>query len=106
MPFATGSALRNAIHLGAQLPTMVRGFYYEGWHMAGTPTKERRTEEFLERVKCDALRGLGLDPERAVQAVFEVTCEKIDGGDREADQGVSEPIAEPVARLSQCRTSR
>ena len=27
----------NAVHLGAQLPTLLRGAYYEGWHMAGTP---------------------------------------------------------------------
>jgi hypothetical protein len=30
----------NAVHLGAQLPMLIRGLYYEGWHM-GTPTKER-----------------------------------------------------------------
>jgi hypothetical protein len=29
------------VHLGAQLPLLVRGIYYEGWHMAGKPTRER-----------------------------------------------------------------
>ena len=31
-----------AVHLGAQLPMLVRGLYYEGWHMAGKPTKDRQ----------------------------------------------------------------
>lgn len=26
----------NAVHLSAQLPMLVRGLYYEGWHMAGS----------------------------------------------------------------------
>ena len=35
-----------AVHLGAQLPTLVRGVYYEGWHMAGKPTKDRSVQDF------------------------------------------------------------
>jgi uncharacterized protein (DUF2267 family) len=73
----------NAAHLGAQLPMLVRGFYYEGWHMAGTPTKERLTEDFLEHVNTHVLRGLRLDPEKAVRAVFETMCEKLDPGEIE-----------------------
>ena len=29
--------LENAVHLGAQLPMLLRGAYYEGWHPAATP---------------------------------------------------------------------
>ena len=39
-----------AIKLGAQLPILVRGIYYEGWHAAGTPTRERHVEDFAEHV--------------------------------------------------------
>jgi uncharacterized protein (DUF2267 family) len=69
---------QNAVHLGAQLPMLVRGFYYEGWHAAGTPTKERRKFDFLEHVSAEIFGGLKVDPETAVRAVFEVMCDKID----------------------------
>lgn len=74
---------QNAVRLGAQLPMLVRGFYYEGWHMTGTPTRERLTEDFLEHVNGHVLRGLRLDPENAVRAVLEVLCDRLDPGEIE-----------------------
>ena len=71
----------NAVHLGAQLPTLIRGLYYEGWHMAGTPTKERHKAQFLEHVSWTFDRRTDIDPERAARAVFEVVWEKVDPGE-------------------------
>jgi hypothetical protein len=45
----------------------MRGFYYEGWHVAGTPTRVRHKEDFLDYVNGDVFRGLGVDPEKAVR---------------------------------------
>jgi uncharacterized protein (DUF2267 family) len=73
----------NAAHLGAQLPMLVRGFYYEGWHPAGTPGRERHKEEFFDYVSGEVFGGLGVDPEKAVSAVFEVLCDKLDPGEIE-----------------------
>ena len=36
----------EAVALGAQLPMLVRGFYYEGWHPAGKPNKEAPRKSF------------------------------------------------------------
>jgi uncharacterized protein (DUF2267 family) len=61
------------VHLGAQLPLLVRGLYYDQWH-AGDPSllKVRSADEFLEHVA----KGLsGIRPVNAVtatQAVFRV----------------------------------
>src|SRR5579883_1390956 len=70
----------NASHLGAQLPTLLRGVFYEGWHMAGTPSKERHMEEFLGRVRRDLPRAPDLDAEDAARAVIDVLWERIDRG--------------------------
>jgi uncharacterized protein (DUF2267 family) len=75
--------LDNAVHLGAQLPILVRGFYYEGWHPASTPTKVRHKQDFLDYVSGDVFRGLGIDPEKAVRAVFEVMANRLDPGEVE-----------------------
>ncbi|RME32644.1 MAG: DUF2267 domain-containing protein [Gammaproteobacteria bacterium] len=41
----------EAVKLGAQLPMLVRGFYYEGWHLADKPLRVRHRDEFLDRVR-------------------------------------------------------
>jgi uncharacterized protein (DUF2267 family) len=73
----------NAVHLGAQLPILMRGFYYEGWHPAGTPAKVRHKQDFLDYVSGEVFRGLGVDPEKAVRAVFEVMANRLDPGEIE-----------------------
>jgi len=71
----------TATHLGAQLPTLLRGVYYEGWHMAGTPTKERHELQFLEHVRRGFSRGMDCDARSAARAVFEEMWERIDPGE-------------------------
>lgn len=54
---ATVQALRDrvtvdmAAHLGAQLPLLVRGIYYEGWKPANNPVKARTQEGFLKLIE-------------------------------------------------------
>lgn len=71
----------NAVHLGAQLPTLIRGLYYEGWHMAGTPTKERDKADFLEHVAWTFAGRRGIESEQVARAVFNVLWEKVDPGE-------------------------
>ena len=41
---------------------LISGFYYEGWHFAGTPAKLRHMDDFLDYVSGDAFRGLASIP--------------------------------------------
>lgn len=73
----------EAVHLGAQLPMLIRGFYYEGWHPAKDVPRMRRGE-FLERVQQQlAGTSAGIDTEAAVRAVFRVLSQKIAPGEIE-----------------------
>jgi uncharacterized protein (DUF2267 family) len=76
-------AVDQVAALAAQLPMLVRGFYYEGWHPHGKPLKERKKEEFLAHV-AEAFRDdLDVDPERVTRAVFSVLAKHITRGEIE-----------------------
>jgi uncharacterized protein (DUF2267 family) len=86
---ATLHALRErlpteeAVHLGAQLPMLVRGFYYEGWRPVQEPIKMHRAE-FLLRVEEQLTGGASeLDPEVVVRAIFQVLTRRISRGEIE-----------------------
>jgi len=71
----------EAVHLGAQLPMLVRGFYYEGWRPSETPKKERHREQFLEHVREAFPRDEEIDGERVARAVFAVLARRVTEGE-------------------------
>jgi len=71
----------NAVHLGAQLPMLLRGVYYDGWRMQ--QTKERHLEAFLNHVDAETRNTLGVETEKGVRAVFEVLWKHIDPAEAE-----------------------
>ncbi len=74
----------EAAHLGAQLPLLVRGLYYEGWRPAGEPWKERHREAFLERLKHEMRGYAGLkEPEAVARAVFRLLSRHVSEGEIE-----------------------
>jgi uncharacterized protein (DUF2267 family) len=74
----------NAVHLGAQLPMLLRGAYYENWKPSRTPTRERRLEDFLDHVASYLPNEDAIAPSEAAQAGFAVLAECLDPG--EADK--------------------
>jgi uncharacterized protein (DUF2267 family) len=75
----------QAAALAAQLPMLVRGFYYEGWHPHGKPVKERHKEDFLAHIAM-AFRDDSdvVDPEWVTQAVFHVLSKHVSSGEIES----------------------
>jgi uncharacterized protein (DUF2267 family) len=73
----------QAAAFGAQLPMLVRGFYYEGWHPHGKPVKERKKEEFLAHVVAAFWDEPEVDPEEIARAVFQVIARHVTAGEVE-----------------------
>jgi uncharacterized protein (DUF2267 family) len=71
----------QAAAFGAQLPMLIRGFYYEGWHPAGTPSKERSREDFLAHVAQTFRDDQRSRTEDVVRAVFEVIAKHVTPGE-------------------------
>jgi uncharacterized protein (DUF2267 family) len=70
--------VEEAAHLSAQLPLLIRGIYFEGWHPAHKPTKERAQVGFLEQVEA-RLQGVEpINPETATRVVLEVLDRHVD----------------------------
>ncbi len=72
-----------AIKLGAQFPILLRGIYYENWHAAGTPTKERHASDFADHVGSELSQQFPFDPLTVMRGVFEILWEKLDPGEFE-----------------------
>jgi len=75
--------INEAVGLGAQLPELLRGVYYEHWRPATTPVKHRSKADFLARI-ADAFQN---DPivlaSQAITAVFELLSDRIAAGEIE-----------------------
>lgn len=67
-------------NLGAQLPLLVRGIYYESYDPSKEPLTYRQREEWNERVSGHFGAPTQLNPEDATRAVFTVLNEELDPG--------------------------
>jgi uncharacterized protein (DUF2267 family) len=72
-----------AAHFAAQLPMLVRGFYYDGWVPAKTPVKERNQKAFLVHVTDAFLFDASVDSKRIAEAVFRVVSRHVTSGETE-----------------------
>lgn len=68
---------------GAQLPMLVRGMYYEGWHPHGKPVKERKKGDFLAHVSKSFRNDPDIDAEEVACAVFQILAAHVTTGEIE-----------------------
>lgn len=66
----------EAVCIGSQLPALLRGFYYEGWHPGGRGAAPSRAA-FLERIHDGVHRDPGVDAEAVARAVFAVLVARL-----------------------------
>lgn len=75
--------VNEAVDLGAQLPMIIRGYYYEGWRPVDKPVKERTRDEFLAHVTDAFLFDVEADSAQIVRAVFKVLSARVSPGEIE-----------------------
>lgn len=115
-----GAVLRNvrdqlpvelAAHLGAELPLLVRGAFYDQYRPAAQPIRMRDLDSFIERIAIELADNRPVDPRDAARAVLATLSRHIPRGQinkvqdalpqrlrdfwRSAEEGVTPP---PEAR--------
>ena len=71
----------EVVDLGAQLPVIIRGIYYDGWRLTNDPTRIRDRAAMVERVKHELLPDKRLDPVDVLRAVIHVLVEHVSPGE-------------------------
>lgn len=89
--------VNEAAQLASQLPTLIRGVYFDGWKPSATPVKERSIEEFLNSVAKNLRNATNrIDPDAASRKVFQFLNEKISEGEIEDIKG---QLPKPILTL-------
>lgn len=86
----------EAVALAAQLPMLIRGTYFEGWHPAGKPIRVHSADELYAHVSKELHGGLAAPPNDVMRAAFAVLNNKIDAGEI---RKVRHLVAEPMRNL-------
>ena len=85
-----------AAHLGAQLPLLVRGAYYDQFEPSRQPGECRTREEFVAEVEEWLQDTRPVDPEAAITAVLAVLTRHIDAGQMGKTLGI---LPEPIRQM-------
>jgi uncharacterized protein (DUF2267 family) len=94
---ATLHALRDrlstqeAVHLGAQLPMLIRGLYYDGWRIRDATSTERTKKAFLGHIEAAFEQDPNSDTEGLVREVFRLLARRISKGEIEDVQQMLPP---------------
>lgn len=71
----------EVVDLGAQLPTVIRGIYYDGWTLANDPTRIRDRTAMIARVEKELAHDPRLDPVDVLRAVIHLLVEHVSPGE-------------------------
>lgn len=88
--------VEEAAQASAQLPLLVRGIFYDGWHPAGKPDRIRSEEEFFDRVAAELGGIRPVNTRNAVRSVLKVIGLHLSPGELD---DLKRQLPEPVRRL-------
>lgn len=73
--------VQEAAQLAAQLPTLIRGIYYEDWSPSRVPLPLHEPKQFLDHVAAQGRLAGDTEASYAVQAVMRVLREHVSSGE-------------------------
>jgi len=83
----------TAVHLSAQLPMLVRGFYLENWRPGATVDRTKSRDAFLDAVAGDLMPMPNVSAAGAVNAVFYLLSQHVTEGEiRQVTECLPRPI--------------
>lgn len=88
----------EAAQLAAQLPTMIRGIYYEGWKPSGAHPLAHDVDAFLERVATAGRMAGETEASHAVAAVMRVLHRHVSEGELDDVMAVLPERLRPLFR--------
>lgn len=74
----------EAAQLSAQLPLLVRGVFFEGWHPSHKPRKERHWDQFVAHVSDSFILDTEINPTEITRAVLKVLSQHVADGETES----------------------
>jgi uncharacterized protein (DUF2267 family) len=92
----------EVVDLAAQLPTLLRGVYYEGWRLDNDPTRIRDRAAMLARVESELGPPPRLNAHYVLQAVIRLLVARLSAG---AIRHVIATLPRPIAALWQEQSS-
>ena len=73
--------IAEAVHLGAQLPTLVRGIYYDGFRLSTETSKIRSRAEMIDRVQRELEPDKRLSAPAVLHAVIALLEQHVSAGE-------------------------
>jgi uncharacterized protein (DUF2267 family) len=89
-------SVEEATDFAAQLPMLIRGFYYEGWNPTHTPSADHNQEQFLEKISAQFITESTTHTEEITRAVFRVINKHVTSG--EIDD-IKSALPKPIREL-------
>lgn len=86
----------EVVDLGAQLPVLVRGLFYEGWRLTNDPKRIRNREEIVAHVERELLPDVKFSALAVLKAVIELLKEHVSAGEI---SGVTSTLPRSIAEL-------
>ena len=82
-----------AVSVGAQLPALLRGIYYDGWHPAVRALRLKTRHAVLERIHEAVHRDPAIEPEQVMRGFLALLADRLPGAELEdAKAETPEPL--------------